>query len=135
MVQVLLLFAGLSTCDPGNILDSIKVAKQQRVRASVIGLAAEVRICRVITDVRSSDVPLAKYLHCLLPMPCTSTYTRPKRPLHDAQRLPLLLLMNLLQCFLSPGLVTQPPVLTFLYVANFTSSQTQAVLLEQWQKF
>ncbi|KAL3163240.1 hypothetical protein ABBQ32_009640 [Trebouxia sp. C0010 RCD-2024] len=48
--EVLILFAGLSTCDPGNILDSIKAAKQQRVRASVIGLAAEVRICRVITD-------------------------------------------------------------------------------------
>lgn len=51
---MLILFAGLSTCDPGNILDSIKAAKQQRVRASVIGLAAEVRICRVITDVRAS---------------------------------------------------------------------------------
>ena len=46
-----MLFAGLSTCDPGNILDTIKVAKQQRVRVSVIGLAAEVHICRVICDV------------------------------------------------------------------------------------
>ena len=50
-MQVLILFAGLSTCDPGNILDSIKAAKQQRIRVSVLGLAAEVRICRVITDV------------------------------------------------------------------------------------
>ena len=46
-----MLFAGLSTCDPGNILDTIKIAKQQRVRVSVIGLAAEVHICRVICDV------------------------------------------------------------------------------------
>lgn len=50
-MQVLILFAGLSTCDPGNILDIIKAAKQHRVRVSVVGLAAEVYICRVITDV------------------------------------------------------------------------------------
>ncbi len=49
--QVLMLFAGLSTCDPGNIQDTIKVAKQQRVRVSIVGLAAEVHICRVITEV------------------------------------------------------------------------------------
>lgn len=58
-MQVLILFAGLSTCDPGNILDSIKAAKQQRVRVSVIGLAAEVRICRVITDVMPLLAPHA----------------------------------------------------------------------------
>lgn len=51
LMQVLILFAGLSTCDPGNILDTVKVAKQQRVRVSVVGLAAEVHICRVITEV------------------------------------------------------------------------------------
>ena len=50
-IQVLMLFAGLSTCDPGNIQDTIKVAKQQRVRVSIVGLAAEVHICRVITEV------------------------------------------------------------------------------------
>lgn len=46
-----MLFAGLSTCDPGNIQDTIKVAKQQHVRVSIVGLAAEVHICRVITEV------------------------------------------------------------------------------------
>ena len=74
VAQVLVLFAGLSTCDPGNILDSIKAAKQQRVRASVIGLAAEVRICRVITDVRFPAVRFIQYvalppvifLHCFI---------------------------------------------------------------------
>lgn len=50
-MQALILFAGLSTCDPGNILDSAKTAKQHRVRVSVVGLAAEVHICRVITEV------------------------------------------------------------------------------------
>ena len=74
MVQVLVLFAGLSTCDPGNILDSIKTAKQQRVRASVIGLAAEVRICRVITDVRPSAAPPLQYTALAL----LSLHTRPQ---------------------------------------------------------
>ncbi len=50
-LEVLVLFAALSTCDPGNILDSIKAAKQQRVRVSIVGLAAEVHICRRITEV------------------------------------------------------------------------------------
>ena len=45
------LFAGLSSCDPGGIWDSIKQAKQQRCRVSVVGLAAEVFICREITKV------------------------------------------------------------------------------------
>ena len=52
------MFAGLSTCDPGNILDSIKAAKQHRVRVSVVGLAAEVYVCRVITDVSFPPVHL-----------------------------------------------------------------------------
>ncbi|GAB4822276.1 hypothetical protein N2152v2_009322 [Parachlorella kessleri] len=48
--EVLMLYAALSTCDPGNILDSIKGAKQQRVRVSIIGLSAEVHICKVIAQ-------------------------------------------------------------------------------------
>eukprot|EP00891_Asterochloris_glomerata_P009977 jgi/Astpho2/9977/e_gw1.00153.17.1_t len=47
--EVLFLFAGLSSCDPGGIWDSIKQAKQQKCRVSVVGLAAEVFICREIT--------------------------------------------------------------------------------------
>ncbi len=50
-LEVLILFAALSTCDPGNILETIKAAKQQRVRVSIVGLAAEVHICRRITEV------------------------------------------------------------------------------------
>ena len=45
--EVLVLLAALSSCDPGNILDSIKAAKTNKVRISVIGLAAEVHVCRV----------------------------------------------------------------------------------------
>jgi len=45
--EVLVLLAALSSCDPGNILDSIKAAKSNKVRISVVGLTAEVHVCRV----------------------------------------------------------------------------------------
>ncbi|KAK9846713.1 hypothetical protein WJX84_011717 [Apatococcus fuscideae] len=45
--EVLVLFAALSTCDPGNILDTVKSAQQHKCRVSVVGLAAEVHICRL----------------------------------------------------------------------------------------
>ena len=51
-MQVLILLAALSTCDPGNILDTIAAAKQAKVRVSVIGLAADVHICDKIAQVR-----------------------------------------------------------------------------------
>ena len=51
LLQVLFMFSGLSSCDPGGIWDSIKQAKQQKCRVSVVGLAAEVFICREITKV------------------------------------------------------------------------------------
>ncbi len=50
-VQVLVLFAALSTCDPGNILDTVKSAQQHKCRVSVVGLAAEVHICRLCAQV------------------------------------------------------------------------------------
>ncbi len=50
--QVLVLFAALSTCDPGNVLDAVKAAKGARLRVSVVGVAAEVHICRVFTKAR-----------------------------------------------------------------------------------
>lgn len=46
--EVLVVLAALSTCDPGNILESVKAAKAAKVRVSVVGLAAEVHVCRTI---------------------------------------------------------------------------------------
>mmetsp|Transcript_13699 Transcript_13699/g.29407 ORF Transcript_13699/g.29407 Transcript_13699/m.29407 type:complete len:458 (-) Transcript_13699:231-1604(-) len=48
--EMLMLFAGLSTCDPGNIGTSIKACKEARIRVSVVGVAAEVYVCKRITD-------------------------------------------------------------------------------------
>ncbi len=46
-----MLFAALSTCDPGNVLDAVKAAKQNSIRVSIVGVAAEVHICKVFTKV------------------------------------------------------------------------------------
>jgi len=46
--EVLILFGSLTTCDPGDIKSVIKSLKENNVRVSVIGLAAEVRICHHI---------------------------------------------------------------------------------------
>lgn len=44
-------FATLPLPLVGNILESVKAAKQQRVRVSLVGLAAEVHICKVMAQV------------------------------------------------------------------------------------
>ncbi|EFX81828.1 hypothetical protein DAPPUDRAFT_317251 [Daphnia pulex] len=46
--EVLVLFGSLTTCDPGDIQKTIKSLKENNIRVSIIGLAAEVRICREI---------------------------------------------------------------------------------------
>ncbi|KAJ3438951.1 general transcription factor iih subunit 2 [Anaeramoeba flamelloides] len=39
--EVVIIFLGLSTCDPGNILETIKSLKKNNIRCSIIGLNAE----------------------------------------------------------------------------------------------
>ena len=48
---MLILLAALSTCDPGNVMDAVKAAKEKNVHVSIVGMAAEVRICSVFTKV------------------------------------------------------------------------------------
>ncbi|MEW5303288.1 MAG: hypothetical protein WDW36_005994 [Sanguina aurantia] len=43
--EVLVMSAALSTCDPGNVFDSVKAAKEHHIRISVVGVAAEVYVC------------------------------------------------------------------------------------------
>ncbi|XP_064232104.1 general transcription factor IIH subunit 2 isoform X6 [Aotus nancymaae] len=46
--EVLIIFSSLTTCDPSNIYDLIKTLKAAKIRVSVIGLSAEVRVCTVL---------------------------------------------------------------------------------------
>jgi transcription initiation factor TFIIH subunit 2 len=48
--EVLILLAALSTCDPGNVMDAARAAHAARVRVSVVGLAAEVHVCRAVAQ-------------------------------------------------------------------------------------
>ncbi|KAI9595811.1 Ssl1-like-domain-containing protein [Syncephalis fuscata] len=48
--EVLVLFGSLTTCDPGNIFDTIERYKREKVRCSVIGLAAEIQLCRTMAS-------------------------------------------------------------------------------------
>ncbi|XP_064459620.1 general transcription factor IIH subunit 2-like [Ornithodoros turicata] len=47
--EVLVILGSLTTCDPGDIYSTIEMVKKQNVRCSVIGLAAELRVCRALT--------------------------------------------------------------------------------------
>ncbi|KAL4623203.1 general transcription factor IIH subunit 2-like protein [Arapaima gigas] len=47
--EVLVIFSSLTTCDPANIYELIKNLKGLKIRVSVIGLSAEVRVCTILT--------------------------------------------------------------------------------------
>ncbi|XP_034027138.1 general transcription factor IIH subunit 2 [Thalassophryne amazonica] len=47
--EILIILSSLTTCDPANIYELIKTLKSQKIRVSVIGLSAEVRVCTVLT--------------------------------------------------------------------------------------
>ncbi|GLT58867.1 hypothetical protein SLA2020_317280 [Shorea laevis] len=44
--EVLILYSALSTCDPGDIMETVQKCKKSKIRCSVIGLAAEMFICK-----------------------------------------------------------------------------------------
>eukprot|EP00803_Ostreobium_quekettii_P003879 evm.model.scf_167.20 EVM.evm.TU.scf_167.20 scf_167:126901-131500(+) len=48
--EVIAMVASLNTCDPGDIRKTIKMCKQHSVRVSVVGLAAEVYVCKHVAQ-------------------------------------------------------------------------------------
>lgn len=48
--EVLLIFGSLTTCDPGDIHETVDLLKKEMVRVNIVGLAAEVQICRVLCE-------------------------------------------------------------------------------------
>ncbi|KAJ8652055.1 hypothetical protein O0I10_012329 [Lichtheimia ornata] len=47
--EILLIFGALTTCDPSNIHDTVSLLQKENVRVNIVGLAAEVQICRVLS--------------------------------------------------------------------------------------
>lgn len=44
--EVLILYSALTTCDPGDIMETIQKCKRSKIRCSVVGLSAEIYICK-----------------------------------------------------------------------------------------
>lgn len=57
--EVLIVFNSLSTCDPGDIFATLRDAKAQRVRISVICLVAEVFICKQVAELTGGSFAVA----------------------------------------------------------------------------
>lgn len=48
--EILILYSALNTCDPGDILEAIQECKAANIRCSVIGLCAEIYICKTLCE-------------------------------------------------------------------------------------
>lgn len=46
--EVLILYSALCTCDPGDIMETIQKCKKSKIRCSIIGLSAELYICKYL---------------------------------------------------------------------------------------
>lgn len=44
--EILIIFGSLTTCDPGNVHDTVQGCVNDKIRVSVVALAAEMKICR-----------------------------------------------------------------------------------------
>ncbi|KIY47336.1 TFIIH basal transcription factor complex, subunit SSL1 [Fistulina hepatica ATCC 64428] len=48
--EILIIFGSLTTCDPGNIHDTLDACVNDKIRVSIVSLAAEMKICRELCD-------------------------------------------------------------------------------------
>lgn len=48
--EVLFVVSALSSCDPGNVHTAIAAAKNANIRVSVVSVAAELHVCRRMTE-------------------------------------------------------------------------------------
>ncbi|BAF15188.2 Os04g0508900, partial [Oryza sativa Japonica Group] len=68
--EVLFLYSALNTCDPGDIMETIAKCKKSKIRCSVIGLAAEIFICKYLCEETGGSYTVAldevlKYALCV----------------------------------------------------------------------
>ncbi|CAI0388202.1 unnamed protein product [Linum tenue] len=68
--EVLILYSALSTCDPGDIMETIQKCKKAKLRCSVIGLSAEMFVCKHLCQETGGSymVALARSYHHLFPI-------------------------------------------------------------------
>ncbi|CAN1307075.1 General transcription factor IIH subunit 2 [Linum perenne] len=68
--EVLVMYSALSTCDPGDIMATIQKCKEAKIRCSVIGLSAEMFVCKYLCQETGGSymVALARSYHHLFPV-------------------------------------------------------------------
>ncbi|KAF0978446.1 hypothetical protein FDP41_002266 [Naegleria fowleri] len=82
--EVVIIYCSLSTCDPDNIFDTIKLLRDKNIRVSVISLDAELYICKQIAKQTQGtyNVPMddESFKEMLMahaaPPPTTTTYAQ-----------------------------------------------------------
>lgn len=60
--EILMLYSSLGTADPSDIFDTIENLKKRKIRCSIVGLGAEIYICKVIARENSGTytIPLTE---------------------------------------------------------------------------
>lgn len=58
--EIIVLQASLSTCDPGDIFETIETLRQNDIRCSFVSLSAEVYICKKTTELTNGTYTVAK---------------------------------------------------------------------------
>lgn len=48
--EILIMFGSLTTCDPSNIHETMEVCVKNRIRISIVALAAEMKICKELCE-------------------------------------------------------------------------------------
>jgi transcription initiation factor TFIIH subunit 2 len=57
--EMVILFSSLSSCDPGNIYETVEVARKLRIRINIICLSAEIFICKRICELTNGFFAVA----------------------------------------------------------------------------
>jgi transcription initiation factor TFIIH subunit 2 len=48
--EILIIFGSLTTCDPGNIHETLETCVKTKTKVSIVALAAEMKICRELCE-------------------------------------------------------------------------------------
>ena len=66
--EILIIFGSLTTVDPGNIYETLSSCVKDRIRISLVALAAEMKICRELCDKTGGTPLITLILACALPL-------------------------------------------------------------------
>ncbi|GLB37492.1 putative TFIIH basal transcription factor complex, subunit SSL1 [Lyophyllum shimeji] len=82
--EIVIIFGSLTTCDPGNIHETLDSCVRAKIRISVVALAAEMKICRDLCEKTGGQFGVAlneghfrDLLFELVPPPAQQALTRP----------------------------------------------------------